>query len=199
MTTLIDYARVHFPNHAIDASPTNLTLTEHAAVAHVLGAANSEELVARTHEAFPDLPVGVVLLRPTDQTIAREGGEDPDGVVDLPHRRVATAGVAGAAVAGGVVGVIVGTATQSVIVGVIVGVFAAILGGTVAATAGGGSRYGGERAWEQPHAPDRTIAVVAAFTENEHEAVAVARAMEALDPYEVRIVSSDGAWHSPNT
>lgn len=199
MTTLIDYARVHFPNHATDSSAGDLTLTAHTAVAHVVGSANSNELIERTRRAFPEIEVGAVLLRPTEPTVNPTGGEDPEGVIDLPHRRVATAGIVGAAVIGGAVGVIVGLVTESLVIGLIVGVFAAILGGTVSAIAGGGARYGGERAWEQPHAPDRTVAVVAAFTAIEEHAVAVARVMEAQDPYEVRIVSADGAWHSPNT
>jgi hypothetical protein len=199
MTTLIDYARTHFPNHATEPSSTDLNLTAHAAVAHVVGSANGTELVARTRTTFPDVRVGTVMLRPTDPTVVPDGGEDPEGVVDLPHRRVATAGVVGAIVVGGAVGVIVGLATSRLAIGLIVGVFAAILGGAVTAIAGGGARYGGERAWEQPHAPDRTIAVVAAFTSTEEQAIAVARLMEALDPFEVRIVSEDGAWHSPNT
>jgi hypothetical protein len=190
MTTLIEYARTHFPNHLTDSSPTDLTLTDHTTVAHVVGLANSEELVARTQAAFSDLRVGSVRLRPTDPTVAPEGGEDPEGVVDLPHRRVAAAAVVGAIATGGAIGGIVGFATERLAVGLIVGVFAAILGGIVAAVAGGGARYGGERAWEQPHG---------AFTTTEEEAVAVARVMETLDPYEVRIVSADGAWHSPNT
>ncbi len=199
MTTLIDYARTHFPNHATDSSAGDLTLTAHTAVAHVVGSANSNELIERTRRAFPEIEVGAVLLRPTEPTVSPDGGEDPQGVIDLPHRRVATAGAVGAVAAGGAVGVIVGLVTASVVIGLIAGVFAAILGGTVAAIAGGGARYAGERAWEQPHAPDRTVAVVAAFTTREQQAIEVARVMEAQDPYEVRIVAEDGAWHSPNT
>jgi len=149
-------------------------------------------------QALPNADVGAVMVRPTDPTVMPEGGEDREGVVDLPHRRLATAGIIGAVVAGLAVGLIVGFVADSAWVGVIVGVFAAILGGAISVIAGGGARYGGGRAWEQPHVPDRTVAVVAAFAANEHDALAAARVMDEMNPYEVRIVASNGAWHSPN-
>jgi len=199
MTTLTEYAETHFPNHVTEPTQGDLTLTDHTAVAHVVGAANGKAMARRVQQALPQAGVGAVMVRPTEPTVVAEGGEDPEGVVDLPIRRVALSGVVGAVLAGVVIGVLVGISRDSLWVGLVVGVFAAILGAVVAFMLSGGSRFGGERAWEQPNVPDRTVAVVAAFAATEREAIAAARVMDELDPYEVRIVTSDGAWHSPNT
>jgi hypothetical protein len=199
MTTLLEYATSHFPNHVTDQAGADKPLTDHTAVAHVVGSANGMELARRVQQALPQAEVSAVMVRPTDQTVVADGNEDPEGVVDLPHRRIAASGIVGGVIAGVAIGVIVGLVVDSLATGLIVGVFAAILAGAVSAIAGGGARYGGDRAWEQPHAPDQTVAVVAAFATTEQDAIEAARVMDELDPYEVRIVASDGAWHSPNT
>ena len=64
---------------------------------------------------------------------------------------------------------------------------------------GGGDRHAGDRAWSQPQAPGRNIVVVAAFADTESDATQVARLMEAMRPYEIRVVNSRGDWHTPNT
>ena len=199
MTTLTEYTTSHFPNHVTDQTRGDMTLTSHTVVAHVVGLNDGMELARRVRDALPDTDVGSVMVRPTQPSVANTGGEDPEGVVDLPRRRLVSAGIVGGVVTGVAVGVLVGLISNSVSTGVITGVFASILGAVVAAMAGGGGRFAGDRAWEQPHAPDRTITVVAAFTRTESEALDAARVMETLDPFEVRIVSADGAWHSPNT
>lgn len=199
MTTLTEYATTHFPNHVTDPTGGDLTLTDHTAVAHVVGSANGIELARRVRQALPQADVAAVMVRPTEPSVVAEGGEDPEGVVDLPYRRIAASGVIGAVIAGVAIGVVVGISSGEVAVGLIVGMFAAILGAVVAALVGGGGRFGGGRAWEQPHVPDRTVAVVAAFAATEKEALAATKIMDELDPYEVRIVTADGAWHSPNT
>ncbi|MCU1360822.1 MAG: hypothetical protein JWN99_2111 [Ilumatobacteraceae bacterium] len=199
MTTLLEYATTQFPNHITEQTGGDTELTDHTAVAHVVGSANGIELARRIRQALPTADVGAVMVRPTDPTVVPNGGEDPNGVVDLPARRVATAGAFGGVGLGIAAGIVVGLVTSSAVIGVIVGVFAAIIGSVIAGMIGGGGRYAGDHAWDQPHAPDRTVAVVAAFTENERDAVAAARIMDALDPYEVRIVAADGAWHTPNT
>ena len=73
------------------------TLTSHTVVAHVVGRADGMELARRVRAVLPGTDVGSVLVRPTEPTIANTGGEDPEGVVDLPRRRVASAGIAGLA------------------------------------------------------------------------------------------------------
>jgi hypothetical protein len=199
MTTLAEYATAHFPNHITEASDIDLALTDHTAVAHVVGSANGMELVRRVRQALPQADVAAVMVRPTEPTVVADGAEDPEGVVDLPYRRIAASGVVGALVAGVAIGAAVGITSQSAVAGVIVGMFAAILGAVVAAMASGCGRFGGNRAWEQPHVPDRTVAVVAAFATSEQDALAATRVMDQLDPYEVRIVTADGAWHTPDT
>jgi hypothetical protein len=199
MTTLLEYATTHFPNHVTDQDGGDKALTDHTAVAHVVGSANGIELARRVQLAIPNADVGAVMVRPTEPTIVPHAAEDGQGVVDLPRRRVATAALVGALALGAALGIILGLVTRSTIIGVIVGLFAAMIGAVIAAMAAGGGRYAGERAWEQPQVPDRTMAVVAAFTATEHDAIAAARVMDQFDPDEVRIVAADGAWHSPNT
>jgi hypothetical protein len=196
--TLTEYANAHFPNHVTDQTGDDLTLTDHTAVAHVVGCANGIELIRRIRQAIPDADVGAVMIRPTDPTVLANG-EDHSGAIDLPNRGVATAGLVAAIVIGAAAGAIVAITSGSAMIGVIVGVFAALLGGVVAAMLGGGSRLVGERPSEQLHAPDCTVAVIAAFADTEVAAVAATRVMDELDPYEVRIVTSDGAWHSPRS
>jgi hypothetical protein len=199
MKTLTEYTISHFPNHVTDQTRGDMTLTSHTVVAHVVGLTDGMEMARRVRDVLPDTDVGSVMVHPTEPSVSNTGGEDPDGVVDLPRRRVVSSGIVGGVVVGAAVGVIVGLVSDSLATGVISGVFAAILGAVVAAMVGGGGRYAGNRAWEQPQAPDRTITVVAAFTRSEDEALDAARVMEMLDPFEVRIVSADGAWRSPNT
>lgn len=199
MTTLTEYTTSHFPNHVTEQTRGDMTLTSHTVVAHVVGLNDGLAIAQRVHEVLPEVHLGSVMVFPTQPTVANTGGEDPEGVVDLPRRRVITSGVVGGLVIGGVAGIVVGFVSGSVATGVIIGLFAAALGAVAAAMVGGGGRYGGDRAWEQPQAPDRTITVVAAFTVTERDALEAARVMETLDPFEVRIVSVDGAWHSPAT
>jgi hypothetical protein len=199
MTTLLEYATTHFPNHVTDDSGGDKPLAEHTAVAHVVGSANGMQLVERVQRALPSADVAAVMVRPNEPTVLPQSGEDKEGSVDLPYRRVATSSIVGGVVAGIVVGVVVGLVTGSFLAGLIGAGFGAALGGIVAAIAGGGARLAGERGWEQPHAPDRTVAVVAAFVASEDEAMQAVRVMDELGPYEVRIVAADGAWHSPNS
>jgi hypothetical protein len=199
MTTLLEYATTHFPNHVTEDDGGDKPLTDHTAVAHVVGLANGKQLVQRVQQALPSAEVAAVMVRPTEPSVVPQGGEDKEGAVDLPYRRVATSSIVGGAAVGVVVGVVVGLITGSFLAGLIGAGFGAVLGGMIAAIAGGGARLAGERGWEQPHAPDRTVAVVAAFAASEDEAMQAARVMDELGPYEVRIVAADGAWHSPNT
>ena len=74
-----------------------------------------------------------------------------------------------------------------------------MLGAVIAAMLSGMGRYAGDRAWEQPHAPDRTIVVLAAMFDDEHQANVAAAGVEVFQPDDVRIVAADGAWHSPVT
>lgn len=194
MTTLAEYATAHFPNHVTDQSGDDMTLTDHTAVAHVVGSANGIELARRVRAAAPNIDVGAIMVRPADQTVVTDRGS----VGDLPHRRVGASGIVGTVLIGLGTGLIVSFVSGSAMVGVIIGVLAGLLGCGVSAIAEGEARAADQRAFDQPHAPDRTVAVVAAFTSTEGDAVAATRVMDEMDPYEVRIVASDGAWHTPN-
>jgi hypothetical protein len=199
MTTLLEYATTHFPNHVTEDRGADKPLTDHTAVAHVVGSVNAAEMARHVQRALPNADVASVMVRPTEPSVVPSEHEDKEGVMDVPFRRIATSTIVGGAVVGVVVGVVVGLITGSFVAGLIGFGFGAVLAGIISAIAGGGARYGGERAWEQPAAPDRTVAVVAAFVGTEEEAIEAARVMEGLAPYEVRIVSSNGAWHTPNT
>ncbi|MGD9997392.1 MAG: hypothetical protein AB7L17_13680 [Ilumatobacteraceae bacterium] len=199
MTTLLEYATTHFPNHVTDDAGGDKPLADHTAVAHVVGSATGIALAERVQRELPTAEVAAVMVRPNEPTVLPQGGEDPEGMVDLPYRRVAASTIVGGVVVGVIVGVVVGLITESFLAGLIGAGFGAALGGIISAIAGGGARLAGERGWEQPHAPDRTVAVVAAFVQSEDEAMHAARVMDELGPFEVRIVAADGAWHSPNT
>lgn len=205
MTTLLDYARQHFPRHDTESpdgteSPEGaVPLSSHTVVAHVVGSRRArlvEEALARS---AGDRTVARVVVHPTEPTLLSTGGEDRDGIVDLPYRRFFGGAVGGGAiglVALGLVGLLV---TDTWWGAVILAGFGAVLGAVIAAMLSGMGRHAGERAWEQPHAPDRTIVVVAAMLDDDHQANVAAAAVEVFQPEDVRIVSADGAWRSPVT
>lgn len=199
MTTLLDYARQHFPRHTTESSEASVPLSPHTVVAHVVGTRRARLVEEALRRTATDRAVAHVVVRPTDPTVLPTGGEDPDGIVDLPYRRFATGALGGALlgfVALGIVGLVVTDAWWGA--AVLAG-FGAVLGGVVAAMLSGMGRHAGDRAWEQPHAPDRTIVVVAAMFDDEHQANVAAAAVEMFQPDDVRIVAADGAWHSPLT
>lgn len=208
MTTLTEYAHQHFPQHPTTSDQGNVTLAGHTAVAHVIGRQRGGLLELElqrliddgTIETGPGRPDRVMslVIEPTEPTVAPEGGEDPEGIFDLPHRRVA-AGAAFAAIAiGAAIGVVGGLIIGSVPAGIILGSFAAILGGVIGAMSAGGGRYAGNRAWQQEHAPDRAVVIVAVLLDDEESANRVAAVMSGHEPEDVRILNADGAWHSPN-
>ena len=61
----------------------------------------------------------------------------------------------------------------------------------------GGARHASERAVSQPQAPGDDIGVVAAMVPDEALALALADDLTEAGLYDVRIVSSSGAWHAP--
>lgn len=197
MTTLSDYANQHFPAHLTEGA-ADVALTSHTAVAHVVGRETGARMEALLVDRLPPGQVAAVTIERNDPTVVNRGGEDQGGIVDLPYRRIAIVSIVGAAVGGGAVGVLVGAVAGSLAVGLVIGAFCAVIGAVVGGMLAGGGRHAGERAWEQPHAPDRTIVVVAALLDTEADATAMARLMEELRPEEVRIVNTDGAWHSPH-
>ncbi len=201
MATLADYAHHHFPEHPTHSADGSSELHGRTAVAHVIGRDRASALEAglRRHLASAgadEVAVVELVIEPTEPTVVNTGGEDTEGIVDLPHRRVLSAAIVGALSLGLGVGILAWL-IHSATAGLILGAFAATLGGVVGASVFGGARYGGERAWEQPHAPDQQIVLVAASFPDEHGATDAARLMANYSPQAVRILDEHGAWHSP--
>lgn len=198
MTTLRTFVEQTYPNHTVrlDEDPD---LVQHS----VIGVAEIEEdrgLSPRQDWAgtLHAPRVACAVVEPTTPTVLPHGGEDPEGVIDLPKKRVAASGIIGGVVAGVVVGVIVAAAV-TLAAGVITGLATVLIVGMFAAIAGGGSRYAGERAWRQPNNPTAALLVVAGFARDAEEATYVAEQMEHAGITDVRVVDADGAWHLPNT
>ena len=156
-------------------------------------------LELRAREALVDTSVATAYVEPTGQSVVPTGGEDREAVVDLPRKRIATSAAAAAVGAGLVLGLIVGFVSGNALIGIILGVFAAALGAIVGGVLGGGGRYGGERAWKDPNAPDETIGLIAALCADEAAATHAAAQLESLGIDNVRVLGDDGGWHLPNT
>jgi hypothetical protein len=199
MTSLADYAHLQYPNHSLREQDGTRPLADHTVVAHVFGAANIHSVLQGARSDPTGAPIGVVTLVRTEPTVVPTGGEDKDGVVDLPKRRIVTASLVVGVVVGAAVGVVVGIASGSIAIGLIVGVFALALGAIAGGMAGGGGRYAGQRAWEQRNAPDDTIGLIAAYCDGLQDASVAARRLEGFDVEEVRIVNKDGGWRAPDT
>lgn len=180
-------------------SATDLVLTDHTVIAHVIGEQEGLELLQKMRDAEWPNRLGAVLVCPSEPTVVPTHPEDQEGVVDLPNTRIAASSLAGALLTGVVAVVVTLVVTGSPIQAAIVGTFAAIVGAVITGMLGGGGRHAGERAWGQPQVPGRSIAVVAAFADNEHEALDAARMMERTEPHDIRVVNAHGDWHSPNT
>ena len=197
MTTLKDYIERTYPEHRVDLD-VDRPLVAHTVVGNAVDGADLSGLRARLIEAVPEATVSVGRVLPTEPSVLPSGGEDKESVADLPKRRPATAAVVGGVVVGIIVGVICGV-TISPAAGVILGVFGGVLAAVVSAIVGGGGRFAGQRAWDQPNVPTSDIAVVAVFAQTEHEANQGAVVLEGNGITDVKIVSEEGAWHSPNT
>lgn len=199
MVTLLEYAHELFPHHDVRVDGEAPELPDHTVVAQVLGSGRMRVLEDRARTKLAGTRIVTVNVQPTTQSVVPSGGEDREAVIDLPPRRIAAVAGAGAVGAGLILGLIVGFVSGSALVGVIVGVFAAAMGAIIGAVAGGGGRYGGERAWQDPNSPDSTIGLMAVFCADEAAATDAASQLEALGIDDVRVLSSDGGWHLPNT
>jgi hypothetical protein len=198
MTTLAEYAHQHYPNHRVDATDGPVPLAGHTTVAHVIGRDRGRTMVDALKQRIEPERVTSIVVRPTDPSVVNSGGEDPEGIADLPYRRVAAGAVVGGVVIGAAVGVVAGLIFGNLIAGLVLGVFGAVIGGVIGGVASGGGRFGGHRAWEQQHAPDSSVVLVAVLLDEESRATEVATYMAAYEPEDVRILNTDGAWHSPH-
>ena len=202
MASLQDYVAQQFPQHEIDVwppgTPADMELTDNTVVSFVVGTGAGIDLLQAFRESAPDVPVVALEVRPSEPTIVPTDGEDPDGVVDLPARRV-VAHVAIGIIAIGILGALLSLLiTDSAVAAVIAGVFGAAIGAFVGAIIGGG-RFAGQRATSQPRAPGETITVVAAFLDDPDSATSLATSVGPAAGYEVRIVDHAGGWRSPAT
>jgi hypothetical protein len=174
MASLQDYVAQQFPQHQIDVwepgDPPDLELTDHTVVSYAVGTRAGLDLFNTFRRSVPNAHVAAVDVKPTDPTVISTTGEDRDGVVDLPVRRVAAWVVGGFLVFGLLAVALSLVFTDS-----------------------------GVTATSQPRAPGRSITVVAAFLDNDESASSLATSVGPAAGYEVRIVDNKGGWHSPAT
>jgi hypothetical protein len=202
MASLQEYVAQQFPHHDIDVwepgYPPDLELTEHTVVSYVVGTRAGLDLLNTFRRSVPNAHLAAVGVRPTDATVLSTAGEDRDGIMDLPVRRIA-AWVVGGFMVLGLVGVALSLVfTDSGVTAGIIGGFTALIGALIGGIVGG-SRFAGERATSQPRAPGRSITVVAAFLDDNESASSLATSIGPAAGYEVRIVDNKGGWHSPAT
>jgi hypothetical protein len=200
MASLKEYVAQQFPQHEIDvwepASPADLELTDHTVVSYVVGTRAGLDLLNTFRRSVPKAHLAAVEVRPTDATVVPTTGEDRDGVIDLPARRVVV-WVVGGFVVLGVLGLLASLlVTDSGVTAGVIGGFMALVGAIVGGIVGG-SRFAGQRATSQPRAPGRCITVVAAFLDDDESASSLASTVGPAADYEVRIVDHLGGWRSP--
>jgi hypothetical protein len=202
MASLQEYVARQFPEHQIDVleapNRNDLELTDNTVVSYVVGSRAGMDLLNAFHRSAPQARVAAVEVRPTDPTVVPTSGEDSDGVVDLPTRRIAVDVVAGLLILGLAVLLATLAITRSGLAAAIAGAFGALIGAFVGAIIGA-SRFAGQRANTQPRAPGRNITVVAAFLDDDASATTLARRVGPAADFEVRIVDHQGGWRSPGT
>ncbi len=196
--TLGEYARQQYPGHSTDLwRGWNPPLQGHTVVVHVVGRDSAEQAIELLERSTSTEDVAAVLVLGSEATVLPSAGEDVDGVMDLPDERIVAAAGAGAvlglmvAIVVGMVGGLPGGAVVAICL------FLAAAGGAVGAIVGGG-RHASERSSTQVRSPGDDIGVVAALIDDEATATAVADELSEAGLFDVRIVSSDGAWHSPS-
>lgn len=199
MATFENYAAERFPEHRIQIRPPAVTMTKHTIVVEIKGAATAAEIANRLRVNIPAAHIGLALVLPNDSTVVATSSEDTEGSIDLPRKRLAIVGLAGAVALGGVGLVVARQAVGNWTGAVIASVFLAIIGAVIGVLLGGGGRYGGSRAWEQQRQGDDAIGLVAVCLDDEASAKQAASTLEELGLLDVRIVGEDGAWHVPNT
>jgi hypothetical protein len=202
MASLQEYVAQQFPQHEIDVwepgHPSDLELTEHTVVSYVVGTRAGLDLLNTFRRSVPNAHLAAIEVKPTHATVVSTTGEDRNGVMDLPVRRV-VAWVLGGFLLFGLVAVALSLVfTDSGVTAGVIGGFTALVGAIVGGIVGG-SRFAGERANSQPRAPGRSITVVAAFLDDDASATSLATSIGPAAGYEVRIVDNKGGWHSPPT
>ncbi len=165
-------------------------------VAHVIGGDAALTVLQRMHDAGWER-TAAMLVRPIEPTVVAHGQENSESVTDLPDRRIVVAGAFGAvigAIATAALGWLIADEFATVAVAAGMGAF---FGAVIGVMLGGLGRYAGEQAWSQPHAPGRTMGVVAVFISDEESLVEAVRELEVATPDVIRIVNASGAWRAP--
>lgn len=174
----------------------SMPLGDHTVVAHVIGSAAAIEMLERLREDGWQR-AAAVLVCPAAPSVVPHGEENRNAVTDLPDRRVVTIALIGAVLGAAAAGLLGWAIGHSAATGIVTAGFGAILGAVVGAMLGGLGRHAGSQAWSQPHAPGRTMAVVAAFASDEQTAIDAVHAMQVFEPQDIRLVSATGAWRLP--
>lgn len=196
--TLEDFVRNEYPNHQLQASGGGRALAPFTAVGEFRTSTLQPGTMSQLRDSFDADRVSVVVATPPATTVVRKGAESSDSMADVPKRRP----LVGALAVGIVVLLIV--AIVALIVGahpaviVISAIFAAILGGIEGAIIFGGSRFAGEKAWDQQNLPDEEIEIAAVYATSESRALEACKAFAAAGATTIRIVGENGAWHLPN-
>lgn len=197
MVTLKSYAEMTFPNHAVRVD-NDAPFYEHTTVGQMTSDEQLKTFRLTLVDSLPGSQVSIATVEATTPSIVPAGGEDRQGVADLPKRRIFATAILAGGLAGVIGGIIIG-AFINLASGIILGCFVAVVVGIVSGIAGGGARFAGERAWEQANKPAEDIYLIAAYARDEREATVAANVMEQAGITDVRIVNENGAWHSPNT
>lgn len=203
--SLRDYSARQFPNHELVAwggttNQNTAALTSHTVVVQVVGAQKAFAVYERIRN-LTAAPVSCIDVLPTEASVIPTGGEDGEGVIDLPGRRI-VAGLLVGALSGAMVVAAAGMlATDSLQIAAVLAVYGAMVGAAVGGILSGG-RFACQRASFQPRAPGERIVVIAVLLDNEAEALSLVRSMESCGvdgDVEYRLVDELGGWRLPST
>lgn len=205
ISSLREYSAAQFPNHELvewGGAPhrSDAELTSHTVVVQVVGSQKARDVLDHLRQ-LTAAPCSCVDVLPTSPTVLPKAGEDGDGIIDLPIRRIVFGAVLGAlvgALAVALGGMLVSGSSHSVVV---LAVFGGLAGAAVGAIVSG-ARLAGQRATTQPQAPGEHVVLIAALLDDEEEALRVVRSMESSgvdSDVEYRLVDEIGGWRSPST
>jgi hypothetical protein len=171
-------------------------LADHTVIAHVVGADAAVAMLRRMHDAGWER-TAAVLVRPVEPAVVSHRNENTESVTDLPDRRIVVIAALGAAVGAVAVGLVGWLVGDDAATGFVSAGLGAILGAVIGGMLGGFGRHAGEQAWSQPHAPGRTMGVVATFVDDEGAVTDAVHEMERGEHDAIRVVNAQGAWRAP--
>ncbi len=197
--TLEDYAAEVFPNRDLRGGGGFPITDADVVVAHFAEVGHGKAAHERVRSSFTGLRTELVVVRGQGRTMLPTADEDPEGVTELPTRRLGLSSLVGGVVLAAVVLVILLIVSEPW-VAIISAAFAAGIGAWIGFLAGGGARHAGERAWAQPADVDEdgAMAVVGAQIRSADEGAAVTALLDQFRPEVVRIVNGSG-WRLPSS